>query len=289
MISKCFSVSAFFFFLVCFLKHRDSWWGQVSQHFLGCLTSLHTLLQSGSKSPTAWLLHPDIWCHYFSSLIIGFDRIILQSRISIWQCPFLMTLYLSLNFMTFFSDHAARKYLLFIPYLSLLCACMLSCFSCIQHFVTLSCSLPGSSDHGILQARIWEWVAMLFSRGTLPNPGIKPMSLVSPALTGGFFTDSASWEAHWFSVRGQFHYPGDTSPYLEIALTIRIWSGEYCFWYLVYRRQATDAVQHPTVHWKVSPIKNYLIPNFSSAKVETPCSVAQNPHAVLNKVNVRTL
>lgn len=58
-------------------------------------------------------------------------------------------------------------------------------------------------------------------------------------------------------------------------------SGEYCFWYLVYRRQATDAVQCPEVHWKVSPIKNYSSPNFSSAKVETPCSVAQSPHVEL--------
>ena len=32
---------------------------------------------------------------------------------------------------------------------------------------------PGSSVHGILQARIREWVASPFSRG-LPNPGIKP-------------------------------------------------------------------------------------------------------------------
>ena len=168
MISKCLSVSTFFFFF--WFVSWSTGWGQVSQHFLGCLTSLHTLFQSGSKSPAAWLLHLDIWCHYFSSLIIGFDRIILQSGISIWQCPFLMTLYLSLNFMTFFSDHAARKYLLFIPYLSLLCACMLSCFSCIQHFVTLSCSLPGSSDHGILQAKIWEWVAMLSSRGHSSHP-----------------------------------------------------------------------------------------------------------------------
>ena len=31
--------------------------------------------------------------------------------------------------------------------------------------------------------------------GDLPNPGIKPMSLASPALTGGFFTTSATWEA----------------------------------------------------------------------------------------------
>ena len=39
-------------------------------------------------------------------------------------------------------------------------------------------SPAGSSVHGILQARILEWVAAPFSRG-LPNPGIKPRS---PAL-----------------------------------------------------------------------------------------------------------
>ena len=31
--------------------------------------------------------------------------------------------------------------------------------------------------------------------GDLPEPGIKPMSLVSPALAGRFFTTSATWEA----------------------------------------------------------------------------------------------
>ena len=29
----------------------------------------------------------------------------------------------------------------------------------------------------------------------LPDPGIKPASLTSPALAGGFFTTSATWEA----------------------------------------------------------------------------------------------
>ena len=32
--------------------------------------------------------------------------------------------------------------------------------------------------------------------GDLPDPGIKPMSLKSPALAGTFFTISATWEAH---------------------------------------------------------------------------------------------
>ena len=39
----------------------------------------------------------------------------------------------------------------------------------------MDCSLPGSSVHGISQARILEWVAILFSRD-LPDPGIEPGS-----------------------------------------------------------------------------------------------------------------
>ena len=31
--------------------------------------------------------------------------------------------------------------------------------------------------------------------GDLPDPGIKPTSLISPALVGGFFTTSTTWEA----------------------------------------------------------------------------------------------
>ena len=58
----------------------------------------------------------------------------------------------------------------------------------------IDCSPPGSSVHGILPARILEWVAMPFSRG-FSQPGIEPTSLMSPALAGGFFTTSATWEA----------------------------------------------------------------------------------------------
>ena len=46
----------------------------------------------------------------------------------------------------------------------------------------MDCSLLGSSAHRILQARVLEWVAMPSSRD-LPDPGIQPMSLMSPALT----------------------------------------------------------------------------------------------------------
>ena len=42
------------------------------------------------------------------------------------------------------------------------------------------CSPPGSSAHGILQARIQEWVTIP-SPGDLPNPGIEPRSPVLQA------------------------------------------------------------------------------------------------------------
>jgi len=49
---------------------------------------------------------------------------------------------------------------------------------------TMNCSSLGYPVHGILWARILDWVAISFSED-LPNPGIEP---VSPALAGGFFT-----------------------------------------------------------------------------------------------------
>ena len=46
----------------------------------------------------------------------------------------------------------------------------------------MDCSLPGSSVHVTLQARILEWFAIPFSRD-LPDPGIEPES---PALQADF-------------------------------------------------------------------------------------------------------
>ena len=57
----------------------------------------------------------------------------------------------------------------------------------------MDCSLPGSSIHGIFQAGVLEWGAVVFSMrfptpGDFPKLGIEPMSLASPALAGGFIT-----------------------------------------------------------------------------------------------------
>ena len=60
-------------------------------------------------------------------------------------------------------------------------------------------SLPGSPIHGILQARILEWVAVP-PPGYLPNPVSKLISVTFPELVGGFFTASTTWEAPYFFV-----------------------------------------------------------------------------------------
>ena len=60
-------------------------------------------------------------------------------------------------------------------------------------------SLPGSSVYGILHARILKWVAMPYAsrsswQGIKPVSLMSPVSLTSPALAGGFFTISSTWE-----------------------------------------------------------------------------------------------
>ena len=72
--------------------------------------------------------------------------------------------------------------------------CAKSLQSCLTLCDPMDCSLTGSSVHGILQAGILEWDTMPSSRGS-SNLGIEPASLASPALAGGFFTTSATWEA----------------------------------------------------------------------------------------------
>ena len=76
-------------------------------------------------------------------------------------------------------------------------ACMLSCFSYVQLFVIL-----GTIAHqaplamGLSRKEYWSGLPC-FSPGDLPDPGVKLVSLMSPALTDGFFITRATWEAPW--------------------------------------------------------------------------------------------
>ena len=86
-------------------------------------------------------------------------------------------------------------------------------YECVLNHVQLcgpiNCSPPSSSVHGIFQARNTGAGHHFLLQAIFP-PGIEPASLVSPALAGGFFTTSATWEApYWLSRHNQFY--GDFS------------------------------------------------------------------------------
>ena len=60
----------------------------------------------------------------------------------------------------------------------------------------MDCSLPGSSVHGILQARILEWIANPFSRG---SSWLRDHTQVS-CIAGRFFTIWATGKTLEFEV-----------------------------------------------------------------------------------------
>ena len=55
-------------------------------------------------------------------------------------------------------------------------------------------SPPGSPSTGFSRQEYWSGLPHSPPED-LPNPGVEPMSHMSPALAGWFFTTSATWEA----------------------------------------------------------------------------------------------
>ena len=65
---------------------------------------------------------------------------------------------------------------------------------CVPLFVipgTVACQAPLSM--GFSRQEYWSGLPCPLP-GDLPDPGIKSMSLMSPALAGGFFSTSTTWE-----------------------------------------------------------------------------------------------
>ena len=80
--------------------------------------------------------------------------------------------------------------------LEYLLACLLSCFSHVQLFVTLwtiACQVPLTIEFS--RQEYWSGLPCP-PPCDLSDPGIGPMSLSSLALAGGFFTTSPTWVAY---------------------------------------------------------------------------------------------
>ena len=72
---------------------------------------------------------------------------------------------------------------------------MLSLFSCVQLSATLwTVARQALLSMGFSRQKYWNGLPCS-PLGDLLDPGIEPVSLMSPALTGGFVTTSNTWEA----------------------------------------------------------------------------------------------
>ena len=72
---------------------------------------------------------------------------------------------------------------------------MLNHFSCVQYFA-ISWIVARQDPLSLVFSRQGYRSRLSFPPpGDLPDPGIEPVSLTSPALAGAFFTTSATWEA----------------------------------------------------------------------------------------------
>ena len=68
-------------------------------------------------------------------------------------------------------------------------------FSCVWLGDPMDCNLPGPPFHRIFQARILEWVAISYSRGSFQLRG----QTTSPALVGRFFATAPPGKPHSLS------------------------------------------------------------------------------------------
>ena len=87
-----------------------------------------------------------------------------------------------------------------------ICVCVLSHFGYVWLFATLWTVVPQAPlSTGFSRQEYWSGVPFP-PPGDLPDLGIKSASLKSPALAGGFFTSSTTWEApkYWYICTSRF-------------------------------------------------------------------------------------
>ena len=109
---------------------------------------------------------------------------------------------------------------------------------------SMDCSPPGSSVHGILQARIPEWVTISSSR-YFPDPGIKPVFFCFLHWQVGFFTTSATWKAlgsvltpHQTNTMGVRTGKGQSIFYILKNTEIKLSWLVYLYWVILEKQES---------------------------------------------------
>ena len=99
--------------------------------------------------------------------------------------------------------------------------------SCLTLCSPMDCSLPLSM--GFSRQEYWSGFPCLPS-GHLPNPGIEPASLMSPALSDGFFTPSATCPDGSYQLMALQHQPSLLgAPPFPVSLSLLNLPGLACW------------------------------------------------------------
>ena len=136
------------------------WWRYHLLSFLPPCSYLHWMFTSVINNCFLGLS-----LHHYSKNVLSFFFPMLYLAFWIWShCPSLFFVYSTFWWKTAFSNFSGKE-----SAVDWMCVCVCVCMHvCAQLCLTLcdpmDCSPPGSSVHGILQARILEWVAMPSSR-----------------------------------------------------------------------------------------------------------------------------
>ena len=128
------------------------------------------------------------------------------------------------------------------------CICVLVAQSCPTLCDPMDCSPPGSTVHGILQARILEWVAIPFSRG---SSWPRNQSWVS-FIAGGFLTVWATREAWGFKQRRK---------HIQ-AFWILVYTLSGCFFSVLQSCQAEPSFLNTSLPPLHLPIKEWALNNY---------------------------
>ena len=117
---------------------------------------------------------------------------------------------------------------------------------------SMDCSLPGSSLHGILQARVLEWVAISFSRGSSPPRNRTWVSRIAGRHFNLWATTTSrnhphfeiSLAEHWMYLTCMFEI------YEEIG--IESWKPSFakCFYVRNERRKLSFRLRYKEILWR---------------------------------------
>ena len=156
---------------------------------VNCFPQSHTSNKQQSPDSTTWLVAAWHWTDHclsvrrFPSLSVGL------TELSSYPCE----THMERSIWPSWIDGIHQHFMCCVLY------CDKLLLSCLTLCDPMDCSPPGSSVHGILQARILERVALPSSRGSAQlRDQITITSLTSPALAGKCFTTSTTWDVQHF-------------------------------------------------------------------------------------------